>query len=288
MKRFIFLILSVFILWSCEEEGPYINFTPEYIDTSLVDSTFICIQSATPEPKKVILEDFTGVQCTNCPKAHAVIQQILSGQDGDRVLPVAIHVTDDFGKPHGGSKEDYRIPEGAQIYSMLQGDGTLPRGDVDRNTFNGETEIILDRSKWVSYVGDRLTLNSIVNIDIKAEYLPAEKSILIEADLHYTEAVSGNNFLSVMIVENNIVDLQSKPGGIIDSFYLHNHMLRDMATPYNGRLLMDSPELNRRFIIEFKIKVKDNWKLDDLHVIAFVHKGASDYYVLNAEEAEVQ
>jgi hypothetical protein len=286
MKKFLFCFIPFFFLFSCKEEGPYINFTPEYIDTSLFDTTYIADVSVTPDIKRTVLEDFTGVQCTNCPKAHAVIDQILDSEK-DKVQVMAIHVTDDFGKPHGGSKEDYRIAQGTLIYDMLQGCGTLPRGAIDRTMFQGETEIIIDRSKWINYVNLQLAQNSPVNIDLHAACI-GEGKVLIRVELHYTAPVSGKNYLSISITEDNIIDLQSKPGGIIDSFYQHNHVLRTMATPYNGRILMDNPELNRVFIKECKVKLEDHWKIPDIKVLAFVHKGAPDYIILNANQTEIQ
>ena len=50
--------------------------------------------------RNVLLEDFTGQDCSNCPTAHEVVAS-LKEQYGDAVVAVAVHATSVFGIPEG-------------------------------------------------------------------------------------------------------------------------------------------------------------------------------------------
>ena len=59
------------------------------------------IVSTTPENRKIILEEFTGVNCVYCPQGHAIAQNLQDNNQGD-VFLINIH--------SGG----YAIPNGSQ------------------------------------------------------------------------------------------------------------------------------------------------------------------------------
>ena len=70
------------------------------------------IVTTTPENRKVILEEFTGVNCTFCPQGHA-IAQALQDNNPDNVFLVNIH-SGSFANP-SGSQPDFRTQWGQAI-----------------------------------------------------------------------------------------------------------------------------------------------------------------------------
>ena len=50
--------------------------------------------------RNVLLEDFTGQFCSNCPTAHATINS-LKAQYGSSLIAVSVHATDVFGIMEG-------------------------------------------------------------------------------------------------------------------------------------------------------------------------------------------
>ena len=65
------------------------------------------IVSTTPENKKVILEEFTGIHCVYCPEGHAIAQAIQNNNPGE-VFLINIHVGS-FAVPAAG-EPDFRAP----------------------------------------------------------------------------------------------------------------------------------------------------------------------------------
>ena len=90
MKKYISFFLGLLIFTSCDKlEGPFMsdsNISPT--DTNSTD--FI---------KKVLIEDYTGHTCPNCPSAARELEAIHDIY-GDRIIGVAIHVSKSFARPY--------------------------------------------------------------------------------------------------------------------------------------------------------------------------------------------
>ena len=78
---------------------------------------FITIEGVTAE-RVVLLEDFTGQNCVNCPAAHQEIDALVK-QYGDALVPVAIHAGS-FGIPSTNRRPGLMQPEG-QTYNDRYG-----------------------------------------------------------------------------------------------------------------------------------------------------------------------
>ena len=83
MKKHITLLSIILIITSCDvKEGPFINDYNSYVNPD----------------KKVLIEDFTGHLCPNCPDAARELDAIRNIYD-DQVIGMAIHVSS-FAKPY--------------------------------------------------------------------------------------------------------------------------------------------------------------------------------------------
>ena len=60
--------------------------------------------------KKVLIEEFTGVRCVNCPQGSAEIENLLSIH-GDKLVAISIHAGF-FAPPYPESLYDLRTPDG--------------------------------------------------------------------------------------------------------------------------------------------------------------------------------
>ena len=74
MKRLFFTAMSLgFFLVSCKETPPPINYGGgAVVDTTYEDAANI----PAAEPHEVLVEEFTGQSCTNCPAAHESLEKI--------------------------------------------------------------------------------------------------------------------------------------------------------------------------------------------------------------------
>jgi hypothetical protein len=280
-RIYLAILLTAVIAISCEEVGPYINMSPP----KSIDTTYISDNSETPQTKLVMIEDFTGVRCPNCPKAAQKIEDLKTQYPG-RILSTAIHFDNLFGTPHSGSKDDFRTEEGKLIFTMLPGShGSLPIGDVDRTLHidgTGKNSVLQLYSTWPTYVSEQISKTTIVNIRIDANVV--DSMCKIKVTLHYTAATSDTHALTVYFLEDSIIDLQTLPTTAIDTYYVHNHILRYVVSEYNGDDLNASLVVNRVFEKVYEFKLEPKWVMKNCSIIAFVHKKGYTFEIIQAQQ----
>ena len=170
----LFFGILLFNITSCDiVEGPYLidnNTNP--VDTN----TFV---------KKVLIEDFTGHRCPNCPAAAEELAA-LQGFYGDRVIGIAIHPSSQaFSTPSPLTSSsytyDFRTEFGDDIDNIFEITTVgLPRGMVNRTGF--DTGHQLGKDEWSSIVQTELAKAPIFGITLSSDVSNGNGTILVTAE----------------------------------------------------------------------------------------------------------
>lgn len=184
--------------------------------------------STEPQNKKALIEEFTGINCGNCPDGHAIAAKLQLAQP-ENVYTIAIHAGH-YAEPSVG-QPNFIIEEGTTINDYYGVTG-YPSGMVNRRTFSGSTPII-SRSYWTQSAREICLETAIVNLAVECQYNEFRSEYTITVAGYYTESstVESNN-LCVALVQNNIQGYQAGSG--VSDEYMHQHMLRDYVTPIWG------------------------------------------------------
>lgn len=183
--------------------------------------------------KNVLLEDFTGIHCPNCPDGHIIVHD-LNELHPKRIFPVAVHsgyyAVPSFGEP------DYRTEEGNTIDVGL---GTVnagrPCGVLNRvYSEPGNPNVkIYSRDAWLQVCKDIMNEVAPVNLLIKSECDMATRELTVVVEGYCTGELSSTTAnLSVLITQDNILGPQV--GGEMGSSYVHQGMLRDYISDVWG------------------------------------------------------
>jgi hypothetical protein len=293
-----FLVLFTVFFSACKEEPPYINFTP---NRTIGDTNYIKSPVPSAESKAIYIEEYTGVQCPNCPKAQAEAK-IIANNNPNRVFILTFHplgimtaLTRPFDASKGDkrtSKYDFRTEAGARIFEMVgfNQTGSLPTGNISRRLFQGENQRNIDYQKWPAYAAQDLALSTPVNIEVKAKNI--SDSIEIELTLTYTQNVSDSHYVSIAIAESKIIDVQESKdnngASIYEDNYEHNHVFRTMVTSFFGDYLNASLVPGRVFYKKYRVLRNKAWNAANLEVVSLVHLNTTQKNVLHAKSAKVQ
>ncbi len=279
MKKLFLGTLLAVGLASCEEEPLPIIMERE--DAPLKDTSWVLSTPSAPENKVVLLEDFTGVRCPNCPTGHQAVKDILTNNPG-RVVAVAIHpgreIIQAFPFP---DEPDFNTIFGKQIKDLVGNITGLPVATADRVERQGSP------GSWVNIVNTRKALNTPVNLELSVlSYDDATHELIYQVKVECTEAMGGDLLFSTMITEDGIISKQEYAGGVYDP-YTHNHILRTM--PQFGSQLnpAGTPSLDagRVFVKEFKVILNADWKAENCNLVAFAHRQLE---VLQAKEVKIK
>ena len=105
--------------------------------TFLTLSISACTEIAPVVPalgdRKVLVEEFTGVRCVNCPAGASELDN-LRGIYGDRLVVVSVHAGE-FSPPFSDSRFDFRTPEGEALEKRLGAPLGYPTAVINRKQF---------------------------------------------------------------------------------------------------------------------------------------------------------
>jgi hypothetical protein len=264
MKRKINLfIFPIFILlfYSCDniKEGDYLISMP-----------------ATPVYKNVLLEDYTGVKCPNCPEAAGIAAE-LKRTYGDSLIIVSIHAGV-HARP-SGIFADFRT-EAGDAYNAYYKFLSYPSGLVDRYPYAGDVK--LDRYEWGAAVKERMSRETSVNMYIENSWNEANREVTITVETSFINDEIDKDALALQlwIIEDSIVSPQ-----IIDTNinrdYVHRHMFRDAVNGIWGSDLSDNDK-NKEYVYV----LHSEWEVKHCSIVAFIYN-KEDKSILQCIEKEI-
>ncbi len=196
------------------------------------------IVSTIPSNKNVLIEEYTGINCVNCPDGHKIANNLIIANPG-RVFGVNIHT--------GGyapiSPPNYHCPDGDAMGSYFQPQ-SFPIGSLNRipqlpggaSQVWGPRKVLISREHWASNTTTILNQSSYVNIAAQSEIDYANRRLTVLIEVYYTDdSPVTTNMLTVMLLQNNILGPQTggaqyNPDQMVNGLYNHQHMLRDIIS----------------------------------------------------------
>ncbi len=277
MKTFSILFsLALIMLFGCDKvKPPYIS-DNHPADTNQI--TFI---------KKVLVEDYTGHLCVNCPAAHDVLAQLI-GVYGEQIVPISLHVGV-FASPSSAPYEaDFRTTAGNALNDFFGNDDAgLPNGMVNRREFSGNR--ILSSDQWGSAISELLQEDQTMSFNIKNNFNSATNKLSTQVTVSFLKDFTQPLYLCVYLTEDSIVggqkDNREDPEDIPD--YVHRHVMRGSLNGTWGEKIQGTTTMNNKVTMNY-----DNFKLDTsfipthCSVVVFAYDSAS-YEIFQADEKAI-
>jgi hypothetical protein len=264
-------------LLGCTEIPPVIS--------PLMDKPGDSIDTVDPgdQYRVVLIEEFSGVRCVNCPAGSAAIKSLRALHKG-RVAVLSIHAGF-FARKYPESQYDFRTPEGDRLLSFLGEPLGYPTAVINRRHFPNETGLQLGQAKWAGYVADELRAAPKVGISCEKNYDPSTRQLRLMARVEILEDLPSpaELRLSVAITEDGIVDHQLTPAGQ-KADYVHDHVLRYMLSNFDGNPLSGDLNAGTSVSRSYSLVLPPVWNADNCRLVVFAHYGAERKEVLQAWE----
>lgn len=280
MKNYIALFSIILIIASCDiEEKPFITDYDSYINPD----------------KKVLIEDFTGHKCPNCPDAARELDAIHNTY-GDQIIGMAIHVSS-FAKPSPSPfTYDFRTKWGDNWDDFFEiSMAGLPRGMINRVGYQDNSHK-LGKDEWATTVANELKKE----INFKLSILSDSTSISVSTEV--VKNINNNFNLMICLTENNIINWQKDGQHNIED-YEHNHVLRavlldvplsNSSVYYQGEEIDNTININLSALeqdnIDYSINTAESgngnaggWVKENMNVIAYIYS-TNNYEIQQVEE----
>ena len=277
--KFSSLLFIFYLLAACDENKPI-------IPCLSCESTPVITNPETVV-KKVLMEEFTGVRCVNCPQAKTEIENLQSeGLFGENFIAVSYHAGF-FSRPYAESKNDYRTAQGDDILDFLDQPIGFPSGVINRKQFSGEDNLQIEAfTTWGGFVGQELEIEAILALDLETTYNATNRTLNVSVTITPTQNITDALNLSVLISENDIVDVQLTPDGRVDD-YAQTHLFRTMITNTFGNPINEALITNQSVSNIYSFTLPNEWVAENCKVVAFVHHAENSKEVLQAEEVNL-
>lgn len=251
--------------------------------------------------KKIVIEDFTGHTCGNCPKAAKELHEIDSIYPG-RIIGVAIHVGG-YAVPspgYNGSSQsaflnDYRTDAGELYDATFGATGFgLPQGMFNRKDYDAVNQTHLKfYPNWKTEIAGMVAAPSVLDLQLDVDFDMTTRKLCVAVKDSFLTAMSGNYNLTVLLTQDSIVSWQDYIG-VNKSDYVHRHVLRDAITPTGawGEPLATGPvSAGSKAVKRFAYTIPADYKgvtcdVNQCHVVAYVYNTIT-YEIIQAEEVEV-
>lgn len=268
--RFATIIFAVLVFSACDKvEKPYLE-----------ENGGKCGNGSLSIPiKKILLEDYTGHTCGNCPRATEQTEYLIETYC-DHIIPIAVHAGF-FADPRSSGKYtyDFRATTG---YSW---DGTfgnsaagLPNGMLNRTEYNGTR--ILAYGSWPAAAEQLLKEPPTISIKIGNNYNDDTRELKTVVDVSFLKSASEELKLTVLIVEDSIINWQKdydyedleNPGNTDIENYVHRHVLRDAINGSWGETIVEnSIQQGKSVNKSFSYVLDTEWMANHCSVIGFVY-----------------
>jgi len=260
-----------------------------------INDTLFFTDSVMVTQKQVLLEDFTGHKCVNCPEAAFAAHQ-WAEDFNHRLVIYAIHAGYQAEPDETGLyTTDFRCPTGDELFNYFN-QPFNPSAPVDRVEYNGNLILYYIGGGWEAAVNTEMAKENVINMKVKNTYYPNKKSVLINISSTILQPLEGKYKIVVYIVEDHIIAAQKNNTPDIGpepdwEDYDHRNVLRDAVNGTFGNYISNDGTIaeGETYSNEFYYTINDEWLTDttDLNIIVYIFNEESGE-ILQVAELEVK
>lgn len=263
MKKILYILSFVCLgLASCDKiDGPdRIVDVPQSSNDSIVSGDGV--------ERRMLIEDFTGQNCVNCPDVAELLTELKENVYKDKMILVAMHA--------GGFSDGTILHnETAQIYYDALVLKSNPAISIDRQYSNDGSS-----DNWPAYIASRAAVKSPCDIKSELIYDAETRNLRVVSDIDFYTDYTGKLGVQHYLVMDGIVAEQATHTGT-DYAYVHNHVMRGVINDVWGMSLPGS--LNADDASNYKYNkgekytiasnnytVNSYWNVNNISIVSFV------------------
>jgi len=214
--------------------------------------------------RAILIEDFTGQKCINCPTGTEIINSIVDTYGEDNVIAVGIH-SGPLGFAGNSKTVGLMTDTGNEYYTRWDKENKMGQPWV---IFNRKTSPDSHYNNWAAMVGTIISEKANLSVKIDNAYDAASRTLTTTVG---ADGVNGtvNGKLQVWIVEDGIKALQMMPDGKSNKEYIHNHVFRAAVNGTWGEdVTVKEGETTKK---QYQYVLPEAWNADNIAVVAFVY-----------------
>lgn len=214
--------------------------------------------------KTVLIKDFTGVRCVNCPAAAEIAHELQHELGEDNVFIMSVHAG--YLAQPVGLFPDFTTPEGTEWY---RDNSSNPLFSVDHVALTDGHTLYVEQID--TPLSDALAEEQTFEIFTAVSYDEDTRQLSMEADVVATAEVVGDFHVTVCILEDSIVGRQVVPGGV-DTAYVFRNVFRGTVNGSDGDTFFNGPVyVNDEYIYNYSIELDPAYNDDQCYFMTYIY-----------------
>lgn len=273
------------IVLSCDKIDQPIPINPGIVNTGLFpgDSTayisyYDSIESSWTNnlnsKRYILLEDYTGHKCTNCPDA-AITAEELEDDTALGVVLVSIHASPDgsFQATDATYQTDFTTDAGDVYVADMTGMFANPMGTINRKNLGLNGTVWYLANSWENAVNQEVNQTLQANIQVQTSHFPSTNGLFIHTETEFKSNLSGNYHLIIYLLRKSVISPQSMSDGTTNYNYNHHHVLsNNINGTWGSEIASGTIVSESKFYNDFSFELPNDstYNIDNLALVTYL------------------
>lgn len=236
--------------------------------TTAVYTVTVVVEGGNVEPtgKTVLIKDFTGARCVNCPAAAEYAHNLQHQLDEDHIFIMSVHAG--YLAQPIGSFPDFLTDEGTEWYNNHDSN---PLFSVDHVALTDGNTLKVEQID--APVAAALEEEQAFEIVVTPQFEVTTRQLQVGVQTLALENLDGQFSITVCLVEDHIIGWQTIPGGV-DKEYDFRNVFRGTLNGANGEEFESlHVDANDSFHFNYSTEINADYNADECYLMVYVSLG---------------
>jgi len=236
--------------------------------TTAVYTVTVIVEGGNVEPtgKTVLIKDFTGARCVNCPAAAEYAHNLQHQLDEDHIFIMSVHAG--YLAQPIGSFPDFLTDEGTEWYNNHDSN---PLFSVDHVALTDGNTLKVEQID--APVAEALEEEQSFEIMVGTQYDEGSRQLQVSVQAAALTEMDGQFYITVCLVEDHIIGWQTIPGGV-DKEYDFRNVFRGTLNGANGEEFESlHVNANDSFHFSYSTEINADYNADECYLMVYVSLG---------------
>ena len=217
-----------------------------------------------PTGKTVLIKDFTGVRCNNCPEAAEYAHNLQHQLDEDHIFIMSVHAG--FLAQPTGQFPNFLTDEGTEWYG---GNSSNPLFAVDHVALTEGNTLFVEQID--APVAAALEEEQSFEIRLTPRYDESNRQLEVGVNVFALADQDGRFYITACLIEDHIIGWQTIPGSINKEYDFRN-VFRGTFNGAYGEVFEDTHvETDDTFSFSYSKEINSDYNADECYVMVYVY-----------------
>lgn len=251
--------------------------------TTAVYTVMVVLEGGEVEPtgKTVLIKDFTGARCVNCPAAAEHAHNLQHQLDEDHIFILSVHAG--FQAQPMGSFPNFLTDEGTAWYNNHDSNPLFTVDHVALTEGNTLNDAQIDAP-----VAEALLEEQSFEIVVGPSYDAATRQLQVQVQAVALNDLDGEFYITVCLVEDHITGWQTIPGGV-DKEYDFRNVFRGTLNGAYGEAFEDlHVDADDTFYFSYNTEINADFNADECYLMVYVYDKSQDDKILQTAVKKIK